>query len=621
MDKILILDDSTINQIAAGEVVERPASIIKELVENSIDANATSITVEIRHGGIAYIRVTDNGGGMGAEDAKRAFERHATSKISTSMDLANISTLGFRGEALASIASVTQIEMTSRMGDSDSGIKIINHGGNFVKIEETGCPEGTTMIVKNLFYNTPARFKFLKSPRTETAAISDLMAKLILACPDVAFKYINNGKIIYYSSGDGNLKHAIFSVYGKDVVEQLFPIKAIDIAPNIKISGYLGKPSLARKNRTHQSFFVNGRYVKSELICRGIEAAYKPYLTINMFPWVVLHLDIDPRMADVNVHPAKTEIRFNQAEEIEDAIKRQVENNLWNSPYIPLLKEKSFIPPIANDGNKMSDQQLDTFSSVTYYADDPRDNEGIGIEQNKDLTIHENLNIPFRQNNYEEAVKTQNDRDGDPYPGGDSKYINEAMDFSIPLKVVGKIFSTYIIVEWGRQCFLIDQHAAHERILFEKYKKMLSQQAIKTQYLLPPLIIEVTHGEKIMIKDSIETFHSLGFEIEGFGGNAFAIRGVPVILGSSNPKEFFQELLYNSEELKQGSNYQFKIDDIIKMSCKKAVKAGDAISDLEITTLLKELLQQKAPMTCPHGRPIMITLTQNVVEKMFKRIQ
>ena len=622
MNQIFVLDENTINKIAAGEVVERPASIVKELVENSIDAGSTAITIEIRDGGISYIRVADNGRGMSFQDARLSFERHATSKISTADDLQNIDTLGFRGEALASISAVTQLEMITREKESVSGIHIVNHGGKIVSEKEIGCPEGTTIITKNLFFNTPARLKFLKSSRTETAHISDLVGKLILAHPEISFRYINNGRTIYYSTGDGDLKNAILSVYGKDVVDQLIPVEPTDNLSGIKLWGYLGKPSLARKNRNFQSYYINGRYVKSSLLAESIETAYKPYLTVNLFPWVVLHIEIDPSAIDVNVHPTKTEIRFREEEQIKQYIQQYIAEILKENPYIPVLREDPISPLSINENSSttMDDaqdsEQLEVFSSIStdstsFSVDKPSRNIYI-VDSNKTSSVVNTM-----------KPKSSIDEDNISTASMNYRYQdnNISRNIAIPLKIVGKIFSTYIVVESQEQCFLVDQHAAHERLLFEKYKKMLSEQDVLTQQLLPPVIIEVTHAEQIIINESLDLFQSLGFEIESFGGRAYAIRGVPMILGNSNVKEFFRELMDNTEEYKKGSNYNLKIDDIIKMSCKAAVKAGDKLSEREILALLKDLIDKKVPMTCPHGRPIMISITKKQLERTFKRIQ
>lgn len=615
MANILVLDNDTINQIAAGEVVERPASIIKELVENSIDAESSAITIEIHGGGISLIRVTDNGKGMDAQDALLSFERHATSKISASPDLDKISTLGFRGEALASIAAVTRMEMITRTRGSLSGIQIVNQGGSILSQNEIGCPEGTTIITQDLFFNTPARLKFLKIPRAETAHISDLIGRLILAHPEISFKYINGGKMVYYSPGDGNLLTAILSIYGRDVTNQLLEIKTTDNEKNIKLSGYLGKPSLSRKNRNHQSFFVNGRYIKSSLLFGCIEAAFKPYLTINQFPWIVLHLNLPPYMVDVNVHPAKTEVRFREEEFISQFIQEHIEQVLKANPYIPRIREKSFISPLPEKSVSADTEQLEVFSSISTL---PYDSLPDNSDSNCTKIQENRKNVYIAPSNDITPNKNQNIQD---FSMNKDLFVHNNDISSISLKVTGKIFSTYIIVEGDEQIFFIDQHAAHERLLFEEYKQMVTNQKIVSQQLLPPIVMELTHAEQIMVNESMDLFSSLGFEMEPFGGMAFAIRGVPVILGSSNVHDFFQELLDGLKSFTSDSSYQLKLDDIIKMACKKAVKARDSLSEQEAAALIGQLLHNKIPMTCPHGRPIMISITRYELEKMFKRVQ
>ncbi|NLJ40637.1 MAG: DNA mismatch repair endonuclease MutL [Clostridiales bacterium] len=632
MSRILILDDNTINQIAAGEVVERPASIIKELVENSIDALCTSITIEIEDGGLRYIRVTDNGIGMSHGDALKSLERHATSKIVSSNDLNNIVTLGFRGEALASIAAVTKMEIITREKDSISGSQIINHGGDLVSNKEIGCPEGTTIIVRDLFFNVPARLKFVKSFRAETAHISRLVEKLILGNPKISFRYINNGRIVYYSPGDGQLKNSIFSVYGRDIIDHILPVHPIGDSRSISLSGFLGKPAIARKNRIGQSFFVNHRFIKSGLIEASIESAYKTYLTANLFPWVILNINIAPNKIDVNIHPAKTEIRFKDEKAVSEFIRQQIGSVLAGTPYIPALGKDSFKPHIGkNDKDQCDDMeegyQVEAFSSISSEESITDDVTGQSADPKKEVGKAESPSKIFLEEEPTKAYIASPIED--PENG-----INRAKETEFELrdsyqkenatshyKVIGRIFTTYIIVERDSECFLIDQHAAHERILFEKYKNMFSNQAIITQRLLPPIIVEVTHGEQLILNESMNLFQSLGFEIDSFGGRTYAIRGTPVVLGVSNPKAFFHGLLDDVDSFTQGSNYELMIEDIIRMSCKKAVKAGDILTNAEVYALLDALMEDRIPLTCPHGRPIMISLTKTELEKMFKRIQ
>lgn len=619
MGKIRILDEHVINQIAAGEVIERPSSIIKELVENSIDANSSAITVEIKRGGISYIRVTDNGEGMGAQDALLAFERHATSKINSSQDLNNIYTLGFRGEALASIAAVTQMEMVTRARDSIGGLQIVNHGGIIISQKEIGCPEGTTIIVENLFFNTPARLKFLKSPRAETAHISNLVSKLILGNPEVSFKYINDGKIIYHSPGDGKLQSAILSIYGREVEEQLLEIDYKDSSIDMELKGYLGKPSLSRTNRNHQSFFVNGRYIKSQLLSTAVENAYKSYIMINHFPWIILHITIPPESVDVNVHPAKTEIRFKEEEKVFEAISQAV---------LRAINRQAMIPEIKNLDSQKKVDKIVKADKVDADKIDKLDSEQISIYTEP---------IAGRQKNTDDKVKEAQKKiyieksEGSLEESVSKNKLHESMKFGIfdhtiksksaSLKLIGRLFSTYVIVQDGDMVFFIDQHAAHERILFEQYKEMYSKQQIISQQLLPPIVLEVTHAEQLILEDSLEKFQKLGFEIEAFGGRSYIVRGVPANLGSYDVRGFFQDLLDKSNDIKSETRYHLNVEDIMQMACKRAVKAKDPLSDLEITALIEKIREEKIPLTCPHGRPIMVSMNRYELEKMFKRVQ
>lgn len=587
------LDNKTINQIAAGEVVERPSSIVKELVENSIDADARAITIEIKNGGISLIRVTDNGIGMDREDAETAFHRHATSKISSVDDLNHIQTLGFRGEALASIAAVTQMELLTRQKGTISGCQIINHGGQFVKISEVGCPEGTTILARNLFYNTPARLKFLKSARSETAAISDLLAKLILANPHISIRYINNERTIYHSPGNENLLDAIISVYGKDIKDQLVMINS-NTENDLSISGYVGKPSLNRANRTHQSFYVNGRYVYSNLLSKCLEEALKEQTMINQFPWCVLNIRLPAQEVDVNVHPSKTRIRFRNPEKISKFLTDRIVGAIVKHPYIPevfpSLEYKEKLPPKieVNEEKNMRDAVSE-------------------IEQSKPAK-HVHIKREFQEEMF-------------PDPGMDGIKNDNTIDVYnfMKLNIIGSAFSTFILVESDTQLYIIDQHAAHERLIYEQLRESIYKQQVVSQQLLPPYLLEMTHDEFIAIMDNLESFRAVGFEIEPFGGKAFLIRGIPVILKEANIHELFNELMDGADKINQ--KIMLQQEDIIKMSCKKAVKTHDRLSQQEIRDLLKELDLNSFPPTCPHGRPIMISMSRYELEKRFKRIQ
>jgi DNA mismatch repair protein MutL len=578
MAKIHLLDEYTVNQIAAGEVVERPSSIIKELIENSIDAGSSAITIEIKGGGISFIRVTDNGEGMDMQDAVLSFERHATSKIQSTPDLNRIHTLGFRGEALASIAAVTQIEMVTRAKDNISGIQIINHGGTIISQREIGCPEGTTIVVKNLFYNTPARLKFLKSPRSETAHISDLVSRMILAHPEISFKYINDGKIIYHSPGDGKIESAIISIYGK-VIDQLLEINYKDSYLNLELKGFLGKPSLSRTNRNYQSFFVNGRYIKSQLLSSSVENAYKPYMMVNHFPWVILYLTIPPESADVNVHPSKTEIRFKEEEKISEIVHNAVSNAINSQTTVPEIKDHGTQVAKIQVENK-NHEQTQMFHDVLSL----KSLEAEKVEENpKKIYITKSESLS--------ADKPENTIHNDSMKHG--IFANTITGIPSSFKIIGRVFSTYVVVEGQEKVFFIDQHAAHERLIFEEYKDMISRQQVISQQILPPIVIEVTHAEQIILDDSLDKFNALGFEIEPFGGRSYVIRGVPTILGPYNIREFFQDLLDQSKNINPESRYQLRIEDIMKMACKRAVKARDPLSDLEIAALIERLQKTK----------------------------
>ncbi|MFO7153399.1 MAG: DNA mismatch repair endonuclease MutL [Caldicoprobacter oshimai] len=613
MPKINILDEFTINQIAAGEVVERPASVVKELVENSIDASSSAITIEIKDGGIPFIRVTDNGEGMDQQDARLCFERHATSKIRSSDDLYEIRSLGFRGEALASIAAISQVEIFTRPRNSLAGTHVINHGGNVISVQEVGCPEGTTVIVRNIFYNTPARLKFLKAPRTEAAYISDLVAKLILAHPEISFRYINNGKAVYHSSGNGDLLSAIISVYGRDVREQVIKIDRSDDKSGLSLYGYLGRPSLARMNRNHQSFFVNGRYVKSSLLSRSLEDAHRSYLPLHHFPWAVLHISIPTSQVDVNVHPAKTEVRFRKEEEVYSLIFQWIRETLEAHPYIPDIKHE-----VIQGVNRL---------------DAPNQDEG-GDDDKVDAGSQQ-LKLKQEQVSFLTRPAKQQVKhvyiDADSFERQEKKYANEGLDQEIYVhninelvnfKIVGRIFSTYVIVEGEDSVFFIDQHAAHERLIYEELQASLAQRKVASQQLVPPVILQLSHDEYMLIEEAMDIFKSLGFELEPFGGNAWAVRGIPAVLSGASIKELFYNVLDQWKgERDAHLSIAFKPHDIMKIACKHAVKARDPLSEREILSLLNDIQDKKIPLTCPHGRPIVVTITKHELEKKFKRIQ
>lgn len=629
------LDNITINQIAAGEVVERPSSIVKELVENSIDANATAITVEIENGGTSLIRVTDNGIGMDREDAEASFQRHATSKIESASDLITINTLGFRGEALASIAAVTQVEMLTRPRGSISGSHIVYHGGRMIRASDAGCPEGTTIMARNLFYNTPARLKFLKSSRSETAAISELLAKLILANPSISIKYISNGKTIYHSSGDGKLLSSILCIYGKDIKNELILIED-DFSEDTSIYGYVGKPTLSRTNRTHQTFFVNGRYVRSQLLSQGIEEALKDWTMINHFPWCVLNIQISPHEVDVNVHPSKTEIRFQNPKAVMEALTNNIKSRTEKDQYIPAVFPSN--SAIHNKTSNPEKGEQQTYQQVHYFDNqEPLSKissiENIEISNYEDTATTSNAckitgkeKLPeLREQTSSKTVYIQNQSNENNliYDRMNEEESANTINTSDLKKwnVIGAAFSTFILVESDTHLFIVDQHAAHERLIYEQLKESVLKQDVISQQLSPPYILEVTHDEFIYITDNVENFKSVGFDIEPFGGKSFIIRGVPVVLKDVSIQELFHALLDLSSNRFGQERLALQDEDIIMMACKQAVKANDKLSEQEIRSLLKDMDQNNIPLTCPHGRPILISMSRYELEKKFKRIQ
>ncbi len=608
LEKVHLLDEYTINQIAAGEIIENPASIIKELVENSMDADSSAITVEIKEGGKKFIRVTDNGIGMTGEDAKLSLLRHATSKISDSNDLEMISTLGFRGEALASIAAVTQFEMLTRARENISGTHIVNHGGKMIDVKEVGCPEGTTIIVQNLFYNTPARLKFLKSTRAESAKISDIISKLIMANPDVSIKYINNEKTIYHSPGNGKLLSAIMTIYGTDICDNILELTDKDTNNKTLIEGYIGKPLLTRANRIHQSFFVNGRYVdRSDILTKALEDAYKGYITVNSYPWAIISITMPAHLIDVNIHPAKTEIRFKDEKFIYETVFKTVKKSLESEEYIPNIQ------PSRNE-----DMSEESNSQLSYIVVDDVPSEII----DKPYDDHsDRRDRKSEHTNYQERKTVHIVEENIDNGRINSQDVVHNIANRVPYRLIGTLFSTYILLEGEDSLYIIDQHAAHERILYEKFKNARLDGEIAVQIVNPPIVVDVTHNEKNILVSSLNTFLKLGFDIEFFGGNTFIIRGIPAFLEGANIKELFFDILDTVVDENPTHPYIIEENNIISSACKKAIKAHDMLSDSEIRALFAQLENMDIKqLTCPHGRPIMIKLTRYELEKYFKRI-
>lgn len=646
MKRIQVLSRHTANQIAAGEVVERPASVVKELVENSIDAGSTAVTVEINGGGIEYIRVTDNGSGIIPEDLPTAFLSHATSKISTAEDLAHIETLGFRGEALASIAAVSMLTMRTRTKDAQEGAMIRIEGGEVKENGPSGCPEGSTTEVRNLFYNVPARLKFLKSQRAEAGAISDYISRVIMANPAISFKLISNGKQIYHSPGDGQLKSAIFCVYGGETLPHIKPVDYDD--GRVKITGYLGTEKLARPNRQHQSLFVNSRYVRSQQISYGIQRAFDTRLMGGKFPFYVLNIAVDFADVDVNVHPNKMEVRFKDEQGAVRAATIAARMALGD-PVAPVLSHEDIAPkPQFNIPEKKYTEspfvrraeKRDEFrSSFANSLNQPAPKAPVKMKESASSYDRPAINdilppnafsygslkdMPVEQKREElkKEASTPQPFIQASVPAKKKEIVAEPpkqLDFGrIHYQIIGQLFGCYWVIQQGDEVFFIDQHAAHERRLYESI--MSRPLDPDSQLLLMPEIQRLTAMEYDILMENIDLFKELGFEIEEFGPLTVSIRAVPAIFNAPEAPTFIHEaigLLQNKNSL---TTKDIKRSSLIQSACKHAIKAGDILTDIEIKTLLDEYANSGVPMTCPHGRPVMVRMSKVEFEKLFKRV-
>ncbi|RKM62610.1 DNA mismatch repair endonuclease MutL [Butyrivibrio sp. XB500-5] len=656
------LDKKTIDQIAAGEVVERPASVVKELVENAIDSGATAVTVEIKGGGIDMIRVTDNGSGIEKSEIRKAFKRHATSKLKTIDDLFSIHSLGFRGEALSSISAVAQVDMITKTKDSLEGIRYCINGGEEAAFEEIGAPDGTTLIVRNLFYNTPARKKFLKTPQTEGSYIGDVMEHLALDNPTVSFHYINNKDDKFNTSGNGDLKEIIYRIYGRDISVSLVPINVTE--NGITLEGYLGEPSINRSNRNFEIFFVNGRYVKDKVISKALEEGYKQYLMMHKFPFAILHLRLDPSLVDVNVHPAKLEVRFNNQTALYEFIRKNVEETLRNHEMIP----DALLGDDLKDAKKAADveatEEESSFDNKKETSGDPDSNkkedkqhapepfEKSRFEENK---VNEDVPVyatgvkeePIRiQDSNKSAVWTRifGDSDGSiaeknerpsPIIKSDEAIIVEkpvqldlfeekvlTKDNVKEYEILGQIFGTYWIIGFKDKMFLVDQHAAHEKVNYERMLARYKSGEMLSQMVNPPVIISLSSAEEDIFLHYREYFEKLGFNIENFGGHEYAMRAIPIdLFGCSDEKEMFVQIL---DELSHETNLDRTPDvinyKIASMACKASVKGNTKMTKEEMEALLDELLTLDNPYNCPHGRPTIISMTKYEIDKKFKRV-
>lgn len=702
MAQIHILDSETIDKIAAGEVVERPSSVVKELVENAIDAGAAAVTVEVKDGGIEFIRVTDNGCGMEREQLRTAFLRHATSKIENAEDLMRISSLGFRGEALSSIAAVAKVEVITKTAKNITGSRIILEGAQETAFEEVGAPEGTTFIVRNLFFNTPVRRKFLRQPATEGGYIADLMEHLALSRPDISFKLVVGNQMKFHTSGNGDLREVIYRIYGREVANALVPMQYE--GDGIKIDGYLGKPIQVRSNRNFEIYFINGRFVRSNVVSRAVEEGYREYLMQHKFPLCVLHITMDTNRVDVNVHPTKMDVRFTdamgfsallcgavkytlkhhemipdvllstererKAEEKADRVLRErektpepfeqrrgdayrvmeemkyeaerpkmqefIQNPVWdrvkNGENEAKMQDKSANSAFFRQNPAKSTEKMTDVSEIDRGSADPagQTERGVSQEQEEFFTetteiSGEELSAQPRPEREQSAVKNGQQGMSDRKTAKDSDQLNLfeekilTADNRCRFRIIGQVFETYWLIEFEDKLLMIDQHAAHEKVNYERLMKQFREKNVVSQTLMPPVIVSLSGQEETVLKEHMEVFESLGFETEAFGGSEYALRSVPVDLYGCGERQMFLEVL---DQLAGGSFGGIRVveEKIASMSCKAAVKGNNLLSLAEAEVLIDELLTLENPYNCPHGRPTIIAMSKSEMERKFKRI-
>ncbi len=640
MPNIKLLNQETIDKIAAGEVIERPSSVVKELVENAIDAKATAITVEIKEGGISLIRITDNGCGIPYEEVPTAFLRHSTSKIKSVEDLLSVTSLGFRGEALSSIAAVSRVELITKTADQLTGSRYLIEGSKEISIEEIGAPEGTTFLVKDLFYNTPARKKFLKTAQTEGAYISDMVEKLALSHPDISFKFINNNQTKLHTSGNGSRRDLIYHIFGREISASLLEVDYT--CAYFSVSGFIGKPVITRGNRNYENYFINGRYIKSTLLSKAIEEAYKSFMMQHQYPFTVLYFTFHGDQLDVNVHPTKMELRFDHNQEIYKELCDALFAVLSHRdliPSVPVTEEKekkivrTYTEPIPEpfETRRLNDirravakdspyevkypqharpvmAQKETSAFEQNIARNPKPQEKETAGQQVSETVQGLQKAPADKEVYEEITL----KDISP------SFLTEEARSSH--RIIGQVFKTYWLVEYEEQLFIIDQHAAHEKVLYERTMATLANKEYTSQVLSPPMIISLDAKEAEMLEKFREQIEQLGYVVEHFGGREYQISGVPGNLFHMDMKDLFIEMLDDFSNLTGRETPQLILEKVASMSCKAAVKGNNALSLPEIEELVSELLTLENPYNCPHGRPTIISMTKYELEKKFKRI-
>lgn len=680
MANIQLLDQITIDKIAAGEVIERPSSVVKELVENAIDAGATAVTVEIKEGGISLIRITDNGCGIPKSEVPLAFLRHSTSKIRSVDDLTTVASLGFRGEALSSIAAIAQVELITKQKDSMLGTRYEIEGGVEKGVEDAGARDGSTFLIRNIFYNTPARRKFLKTAMTEAGHVNELMIRLALSHPEVSFEFINNGQTKLHTSGNGRLKDAIYSLFGRDIAMNLLEVNAE--MEGIKVTGFIGKPLISRGNRNYENYYINGRYVKSNIIAKAIEDAYKEFIMQHKYPFTVLHFTVNGEDIDVNVHPTKMELRFSNQQKVYNFVYEAVKAAFHQKELIPKVelpeakiperkvtetrisetrtpvmnrpdvsaqgyaKPATIAPPpperdldyfmkkmkerVTSYHNQASqaevkstheihrgNQQIDRIREAANYAKTHNVNKS--IQESAKQSVMESKPVVENSVIAEQQVVTEKTVIGEQLNLFEEKLLTK--EAIIEHKIIGQVFDTYWLVEFHEQLYIIDQHAAHERVLYEKTLKEMKTREFTSQYLSPPLVLNLSMQEEEVLNTYMDNFTSIGFEIEPFGTSSYAVRAVPGNLFSIAKKELLLEML---DSLTEGIHSSVAPDliaeKIASMSCKAAVKGNSRLSRSEVEVLIKDLLQLENPYHCPHGRPTIISMTKRELEKKFKRI-
>ena len=644
MAKIQLLDQKTIDNIAAGEVIERPASVVKELVENAVDANANAITVEIKDGGMTLIRVTDNGIGIPKDQVKTAFLRHATSKIRSVEDLLSVSSLGFRGEALSSISAVAQVELVTKTAESFSGVSYKIYGGEEEAFDDIGAPDGTTFLVKNLFYNTPARRKFLKSATTEAGYVEQMMVHIALSHPEISFKFIHNNKNKIYTSGNGKVKDIIYHIYGRDVAGALIPLEAQN--EDVKVTGFVAKPYVSRGNRNYESYFINGRYIKSSIIYKAIEEGYRTFTMKHRYPFVCLDFKIDQELLDVNVHPTKMEIRFRNGREIYELVvdavraallqKDLVQDVLRETPKkkeLPKTKEVKKPEPFEVNRRKEEVQKVDQQGQgVQQQVEKQRQAVQQQIEKpshpvKKTLTASEsskNTKKPtYAGLNYNTQKKEFPQYKTDEL-SSNQMTLREDPVFSVQAradrKILGQLFKTYWLIEYEDQLFIMDQHAAHEKVNYERLMKNFKEKEIYSQRLEPPMVVTVSMTEAEALTRYKDAFAGLGFMIESFGGNEYCIREVPANLYGIGERDLFMELLDAVSQENGTLDTEVIASKIATMACKMSIKGNQRVSLMEVEHLLDELMKLENPYQCPHGRPTIIKMSKYEIDKKFKRI-